>query len=176
MLLLPAILLTLTGGGYAHAVAPAYGKAWAAASLPWLTFLLLVCLRLDGEVGDSRPAFGRMRWLGVFFPLWILLCMIIAAHHVLPLVWDVEGYPEPANLPPWLIRLGSMVKERQLMMESRIREAINKRRQALIREDSGGRGNTATLEVEKEEGGEDADGDYERGEGVGDKETSEKNA
>lgn len=176
MLFLPALLLTLTGGGYAHAVAPAYGKAWTAASLPWLIFLLLVCLRLDGEGGDSSPAFGRMRWLGVFFPLWILLCMIIAAHHVLPLVWDVEGCPEPANLPPWLIRLGGVIKGRQSAMESRIREAMKKKKQALFKEDGGGRGDAAALVVKKEDGREEENRDHEGGEGAGGEETNEKNA
>lgn len=97
MLLLPSILFSLTGGGYAHAVSPAYGKAWAAASLPWLLFLLLVTLRLDGERGDARPGFGRMRWLGVYFPLWIFLLMLIAAHQALPYVWDIGVFrPPPA--------------------------------------------------------------------------------
>lgn len=111
MLLLPAILFTLTGGGYACAVSPAYGKFWAAASLPWLIFLLLVALRLDGEAGDAVPAFGRLRWVVVFFPLWVLLCIIIAAHHVLPLVWDVEGYPDPATIRVSLMSLSSKVRE-----------------------------------------------------------------
>lgn len=95
MLLLPSIVFSLTGGGYAHAVSPAYGKAWAAASLPWLLFLLLVTLRLDGERGNARPGFGRMKWLGVYFPLWIFLLMLIAAHHALPYVWDVGVFRPP---------------------------------------------------------------------------------
>ena len=95
MLLLPSLVLSLTGGGYAHAVSPAYGKAWAAASLPWLLFLLLVTLRLDGERGDARPSFGRMKWLGIYFPLWVFLLMLIAAHHVLPYVWDIGVFRPP---------------------------------------------------------------------------------
>lgn len=99
ILLLPSIVFSLTGGGYAHAVSPAYGKAWAAASLPWLLFLLLVTLRLDGERGDARPGFGRMKWLGVYFPLWIFLLMLIAAHQALPYVWDIGVFrpPPPAG-------------------------------------------------------------------------------
>ena len=98
MLLLPSLVFSLTGGGYAHAVSPAYGKAWAAASLPWLLFLFLVALRLDGERGDARPGFGRMKWLGVYFPLWVFLLMLIAAHHALPYVWDIGVFgPPPAE-------------------------------------------------------------------------------
>lgn len=95
MLLLPSLVFSLTGGGYAHAVSPAYGKAWAAASLPWLLFLLLVTLRLDGERGDARPGFGRMKWLGVYFPLWVFLLMLIAAQHALPYVWDIGVFRPP---------------------------------------------------------------------------------
>ncbi|CAM9492425.1 unnamed protein product [Ectocarpus fasciculatus] len=100
MLLLPSMLFSLTGGGYAHAVSPAYGKAWAVASSLWLLFLLLVALRLDGERGDARPAFGQMRWLGVYFPLWVFLLMLVAAHEALPYVWDVDVFRVPAPPPP----------------------------------------------------------------------------
>lgn len=100
MLLLPSMFFSLTGGGYAHAVSPAYGRAWAAASPPWLLFLLLVTLRLDGEQGDARDAFGRMRWLGVYFPLWVFLLMLIAAHQALPYVWDVDVFLMPPPTPP----------------------------------------------------------------------------
>ncbi|CAB1119633.1 unnamed protein product [Ectocarpus sp. CCAP 1310/34] len=100
MLLLPSMLFSLTGGGYAHAVSPAYGKAWAMASSLWLLFLLLVALRLDGERGDARPAFGKMRWLGVYFPLWVFLLMLIAAHEALPYVWDIDVFQLPARPPP----------------------------------------------------------------------------
>lgn len=100
MLLLPSMLFSLTGGGYAHAVSPAYGKAWAMASSLWLLFLLLVALRLDGERGDARPAFGQMRWLGVYFPLWVFLLILIAAHEALPYVWDVDVFRVPAPPPP----------------------------------------------------------------------------
>lgn len=99
MLLLPSMLFSLTGGGYAHAVSPAYGKAWAVASSMWLLFLLLVVLRLDGERGDARPAFGQMRWLGVYFPLWVFLLMLIAAHEALPYVWDIDVFRVPARPP-----------------------------------------------------------------------------
>lgn len=97
MLLLPAALFSITGGGYAYAVAPAYGTAWAMGSFPWLLFLLLVSLRLDGDPRDASAGFGRMKWLGVYFPLWVLLLMVIAAHHVLPYVWDVDVFSEPSS-------------------------------------------------------------------------------
>lgn len=103
------MLFSITGGGYAHAVSPAYGIAWAAASPPWLLFLLLVSLRLDGAAGDANPAFGRMQWLGVCFPLWVVIVMVIAAYCVLPYVWDIEVFPEasdtPGGLQVWLSRL-----------------------------------------------------------------------
>lgn len=99
MLFLPAILFSLTGCVYAYAVSPAYGGVWAVASLPWLLFLLLTSLRLDGEVGNARPSFGRMSWLGVYFPLWVLLLMVIMAHHVLPYVWEIKLYAEPGDSP-----------------------------------------------------------------------------
>lgn len=109
MLFLPAVLFSLAGGGYAHAVSPAYGNAWASSSLPWLLFLLLVTLRLDGDAGDAGPAFGRMSWLGIYFPLWVLILMLIGAHHVLPYVWKIEVFPEPYSIPGektgWLLRL-----------------------------------------------------------------------
>lgn len=94
MLFLPGLSFCLTVGGYAHAGSPAYGKAWAAASLFWLLFLLLASLRLDGKADDLSPAaFGGMKWLGVFSPLWVFVMLVMAGHHVLPHVWDVEVFP-----------------------------------------------------------------------------------
>lgn len=104
MLLLPASLFSLKGGGYAYAVSPAYGRAWAISSVPWLLFLLLVSLRLDAAAGDASPIFGRMRWLVIFFPLWVLLSLLFMGHHVLPLVWEIEGNPEPAKVPSYVSR------------------------------------------------------------------------
>lgn len=148
------MLFTLTGGGYAHAVSPAYGKAWAAASLPWLIFLLLVALRLDGEAGDASPVFGRMTWLAVFFPLWVLVCMIFAAHHVLPLVWDVQGFPEPANIPVWLTSLSYKVREAGGVMISAIRKAAKR----VSKNDSSGDKDVAFSAEDEEDGHEEAGG------------------
>lgn len=94
VLFLPGVFFCLTVGGYAHAVSPAYGKAWAAASLFLLLFLLLASLRLDGKAGGLSPAaLGGMKWLGVFSPLWIFVLLVMVGHHVLPYVWDVEVFP-----------------------------------------------------------------------------------
>lgn len=115
MLLLPAVLFSITGGGYAYAMAPAYGTAWAVGSVPWLLFLLLASLRLDGDPGDASTGVGRMKWLGIFFPLWVLLLMVVAAHHVLPYVWDIDVFPEPSSDTQgdvrWLSRLMGRVQQ-----------------------------------------------------------------
>lgn len=151
------MLFSVTGGGYAHAVSPAYGIAWAAASPPWLLFLLLVTLRLDGAAGDASPTFGRMRWLGVYFPLWILVVMVIAAHCVLPYVWDIEVFPEASDAPgegwwqAWLSRL----------ME-RGRDALRARR----RKGAGADATTVGVDDDDDGGGDNGDGNGGKGEGL----------
>lgn len=124
MLLLPSIFFSLTGGVYAHAVSPAYGKAWATASPPWLLFLLLVTLRLDGERGDARDVFGRMRWLGVYFPLWVFLMMLIAAHQALPYVWDVGVF----RIPPPLQQEGEVAGGDDGTWKGKVRVWLSSRR------------------------------------------------
>lgn len=139
MLLLPSMLFSITGGGYAYAVSPAYGIAWAAASPPWLLFVLLVSLRLDGAAGDASPVFGRMQWLAVFFPVWLVTLMVIAAFCVLPYVWDIEVFPEASNTPgAWQVWLSGLA--------GRVRRAIGQTVRA--------RGRTGGDAVGVDDGGE----------------------
>lgn len=141
MLLLPSMLFSITAGGYAHAVSPAYGIAWAAASPPWLLFLLLVTLRLDGAAGDASPAFGRMRWLGVYFPLWVLVVMVIAAYCVLPYVWDIEVFPEASDTPGgggWQARLLHLVRRGRDVLRARGRKGAGADATTIGVDDDGG--------------------------------------
>lgn len=46
----------------------------------------------------------------MYFPLWLLVIMVIAAYCVLPYVWDIEVLPETSDIPggwwqAWLSRL-----------------------------------------------------------------------
>lgn len=54
--------------------------------------------------------------------------MILAAHHVLPLVWNVEGYPERASVPSWLARLGRYIEGTSSAIFSAIARAREKNR------------------------------------------------
>lgn len=38
--------------------------------------------------------------------------MVLAGHHVLPLVWNVEGYPDSTRLPPWVWKLAAAISAR----------------------------------------------------------------
>lgn len=148
MLFLPGVSFCLTLGGYAHAVSPAYGKAWAAASLFWVLFLLLASLRLDGEAGDVSPtALGGMKWLGVFSPLWIFVLMVMAGHHVLPHAWDVEVFP-PAGGQNDLSLQAREVMAWLSGLVGTLKSAISRRLAAFLREIRERRESNASADVE----------------------------